>query len=843
MQYVGKVGGYVYNQWNSLNPSTFSGAIDVIVIEHPNKSLHCSPWHVRFGKFQIIKPLQKKVDLYVNGIKTDLPMKLGECGEAFFVFEADKSKDFIFDSMLTSPVQSSRNSNSNSPLSLPKDNFYSLDGILDKFEPEPLDLNESKGSCQKKCICKNIDSIKNFTFNSLPNTSSLKSKNNSFVKLNELTFETAKKISEELNIKSKVDSNGDILLDVKKHNFEKKKIDETSDMFEDLFFERFEKLQSLQFSKKHNCWKNYISRERDGNLRIPKKNINSFSSLKFLTCQYSDMDQHPVIDNDYNFDGATSFDFKNDICDEKCIYNYKHDSEHNEIKFNNSDFSYKNNSTEIDNKVYFKTLRLTSQQLQKMNLHYGENSLLFKLSQGNSQIVSSLFLWKSTTPLVISDIDGTITKSDALGHVLNLFGKDWTHVGVANLFHDIESNGYNIIYLTARSVGQADSTRQYLRGIVQDGKFKLPIGPVILSPDRTIAALKREVIFKKPEKFKMACLNDIKSLYQNSSLSSKSIHNDDRSPFYAGFGNRVTDAISYRSVEIPNHRIFTINSCGEVHMELLELAGYKSSYLHIDELVDHFFPPVKESFNNNFDFAYNLNNFDSNQDTLKNVKKSSLETHLLLFDSSKYLNSDINSHFQTEEKFNDIIYWREPINFNNLSDLEFENQKEISFDDSPNSYFLNLQSNPSSKKINLKKKTDNNDKIVKNLDLKNLNKPLYTVSTVFQSKSLPTIESINSNEKLYEIVKYENYKKCINTSLFDSQLKKKKKLLNNLSYFDDSDYTDDYTDDYDDDYDDEVKNELSEYKSTKKINSKTINNHTQSLSDTNLTDKKNSFYI
>jgi phosphatidate phosphatase LPIN len=28
-------------------------------------------------------------------------------------------------------------------------------------------------------------------------------------------------------------------------------------------------------------------------------------------------------------------------------------------------------------------------------------------------------------------------------------------------------------------------------------------------------------------------------------------------------------------------------------MELLELAGYKSSYIHMSDLVDHFFPPVK----------------------------------------------------------------------------------------------------------------------------------------------------------------------------------------------------------------------------------------------------------
>ena len=71
-----------------------------------------------------------------------------------------------------------------------------------------------------------------------------------------------------------------------------------------------------------------------------------------------------------------------------------------------------------------------------------------------------------------------------------------------------------ILYLTARSVGQADTTRQYLQGVNQDG-IKLPPGPVILSPDRTFAALRREVVLKKPEVFKMACLSDIKNLFLN----------------------------------------------------------------------------------------------------------------------------------------------------------------------------------------------------------------------------------------------------------------------------------------------------------------------------------------
>ena len=161
-----------------------------------------------------------------------------------------------------------------------------------------------------------------------------------------------------------------------------------------------------------------------------------------------------------------------------------------------------------------------------------------------------------------------------------MIGRDWTHQGVAKLYSDIEANGYHILYLTSRSIGQADTTRNYLNSVYQDN-YKLPRGPVILSPDRTIAALRREVYLRKPEVFKMACLRDIHNLF-----------GPNANPFYAGFGNRLTDALSYRTVTIPSMRIFTINSNAEVSLDLLSLSKYKSSYISMQELVNHFFPPI-----------------------------------------------------------------------------------------------------------------------------------------------------------------------------------------------------------------------------------------------------------
>jgi phosphatidate phosphatase LPIN len=230
------------------------------------------------------------------------------------------------------------------------------------------------------------------------------------------------------------------------------------------------------------------------------------------------------------------------------------------------------------NRNYAKTLRLTSDQLKALGLKPGPNPMSFTVNRATCQ--ANMYLWRYDVPIVISDIDGTITKSDALGHVLNMIGRDWTHIGVAKLYTEIVNNGYNIMYLTSRSVGQADTTRAYLNGVVQEN-YRLPKGPTIMSPDRTIAALRRELYIRKPEVFKMACLRDIKNLF-----------GPNRTPFYAGFGNRLTDALSYRSVSIPSNRIFTINSYAEVSLDLLSLNKLRYSYVNMREVVDHYFPPV-----------------------------------------------------------------------------------------------------------------------------------------------------------------------------------------------------------------------------------------------------------
>ncbi|XP_068197875.1 phosphatidate phosphatase LPIN1 isoform X2 [Antennarius striatus] len=228
---------------------------------------------------------------------------------------------------------------------------------------------------------------------------------------------------------------------------------------------------------------------------------------------------------------------------------------------------------------YKKTLRLSSEQLVSLQLQDGPNDVLFSVTtqyQGTCRCQGTIYLWNWDDKIIISDIDGTITRSDTLGHILPTLGKDWTHQGIAHLYHKVSQNGYKFLYCSARAIGMADMTRGYLHWVNERGTM-LPMGPVLLSPSSLFSALHREVIEKKPEKFKVECLNDIKNLFY-----------PNQQPFYAAFGNRPTDVYSYKEVGVPLNRIFTVNPKGELVQE--HAKTNISSYVRLGEVVDHVFP-------------------------------------------------------------------------------------------------------------------------------------------------------------------------------------------------------------------------------------------------------------
>ncbi|CAK7270151.1 lipin Ned1 [Sporothrix epigloea] len=644
MQYVRNLSDSVSTAWNSINPATLSGAIDVIVVEQEDGTLVCSPFHVRFGKFSLLRPYEKKVEFKVNGARQDYSMKLGEGGEAFFVFE---TTDDIPQSLQTSPISSPVSSPSLGPQTPPiaaalpalqEPSLLALDsidpasgkprsatltsthtaphGIVQQQRPlngtqqkngllTPLSASPEiyagrprSGDWSSLALRSQSDDIlrqsarrpSSVTSGSWRDGSVDRERENGSPKQSERShsppplapaeaIERAITLSRELgsvNIPSRVTELGDLMLDMT--GFKNSEEDAL----------RAEMLARRVLS--NELQGNYdvgalFGMDEQGNLWIYSSEEAKEAAMRRMM-ERSGMDRNPSAAIDAVSDPGYHSDDSVGSAPPALVPSHHRRSESDVGQMGASQKTPPSSpggmpmsSMGDPNRNYAKTLRLTSDQLRALNLQSGVNTMSFTVNRATCS--AYMYLWKHNVPVVISDIDGTITKSDALGQVLNIIGRDWTHAGVAKLYSDIAANGYNIMYLTSRSVGQADSTRAYLAGILQGG-YRLPRGPTILSPDRTMAALRREIYLRKPEVFKMATLRDIRQLY-----GPQNTH-----PFYAGFGNRLTDQISYRTVDVPRNRIFTINANAEVSLDLLSLNQLKLTYVNITEVVDHYFPPI-----------------------------------------------------------------------------------------------------------------------------------------------------------------------------------------------------------------------------------------------------------
>ncbi|KAK5060202.1 hypothetical protein LTR84_010087 [Exophiala bonariae] len=639
MQYVRSLGSGVSKTWNSINPATLSGAIDVVVVEQQDGTLACSPFHVRFGKFSLLRPSEKKVEFKVNGAKQNYAMKLGDGGEAFFVFETSND---IPEDLQTSPLVSPASSPPVSASDRPPSPGLLEPSFLDISEKtrNPLDLafsqtpvptirregtnlsdmviyqsSTSSSSLPNALLSEaalvappldraaseevlpvttreHLDLVSGaFQYNGVavspqrnPDGTYTAKSSSSPPTLKPIeAYNRAMTLSKKLsssNIRSKVTDSGDLMLDMTGYKTSEDEALRAEAVARKLLSEELEGNYDIGSligtDDQGNLWIYSSEEARDAANRKANNGILEATNAFSQTDTASDPGYHSDSDRSPS-----------------PLLNAKLQP-HGHQRAQSEEYQPPPRMSGEQGRNFAKTLRLTSDQLKSLNLRSGENTMSFTVNRATC--TAYMYYWKWDVPIVISDIDGTITKSDALGHILTYVGRDWTHAGVAKLYSDIVANGFNIFYLTSRAVGQADTTRAYLNGVVQDG-WKLPRGPVIMSPDRTIAALRREIYLRKPEVFKMACLRDILGLFPGKT-----------NPFYAGFGNRFTDALSYRSVNIPSYRIFTINSNAEVSLDLLTMNKYRSSYVTMRELVDHFFPPistlVKEGGEEYTDFTY-----------------------------------------------------------------------------------------------------------------------------------------------------------------------------------------------------------------------------------------------
>ncbi|VDP89605.1 unnamed protein product [Echinostoma caproni] len=691
---LGRIFSGIKGAYNDINPSTLTGAIDVIVVEQPDGTYECGPLYVRFGKLTAISPADKVVEVYVNGRYVDfLRMRLGAAGDAYFVdSDACSSDDEKYP---TGDSESRRVANIKWPESVTRrrrrkvrrdsamsepDSPTLIDDLNDddaiRSDSEQLDVTEHDRSNLLNHYGSDgflIDSLNSigedlsWAYGGLLHRRS---------ECQPPTFKKSESIPDTGHTDSpKIFENED-KKDNKPNPLKKDEV-----YLEDLVTSEMDPTvkETYIYPPTHH---NYSGVSRSDNfLHRSAAEVNSVDAGYRSDGEQSPRSLSPIYPSIYGLKlslcGSPSMDAQ--ISDEKFVEHlvsfeeFIHDPEailsnpNLTVQLNNkymcwplaapsiisilayqtelphrtvrhlesvhqskkqtrrtSWFSWGsrraeaedhdetkiaetvalpevveepvvvmdtprtiNDNPDHDEKKTPKTHstlkknRLSTSDISRLNLKKGRNDLEFRVTtkyQGTCICSASIFLWHWSDRIVISDVDGTITRSDLLGHLLPMLGHDWTHDGVACLYDRIARNGYRFVYLSARALGQAGITRSYLRHVVQE-ELKLPDGPILLSPNSLLHALHQEVIEKKPENFKIKCLSDVTALFPKGCQ-----------PLYAGFGNKVNDVFAYEQAGIERCRIFTVNPRGELRNEYHSVKS--TSYRELIESVDLHFPLI-----------------------------------------------------------------------------------------------------------------------------------------------------------------------------------------------------------------------------------------------------------
>uniref|UniRef100_A0AAQ6IAY6 phosphatidate phosphatase n=1 Tax=Anabas testudineus TaxID=64144 RepID=A0AAQ6IAY6_ANATE len=618
--------------YRGLNPATLTGGIDVIVVRQPDGSFQCSPFHVRFGKLGVLRSKEKIVDIEINGESVDLHMKLGDNGEAFFV---EENENMVPAHLCTSPL----------PLELPEETAEASEGsfvagsgtrrkkrrrkrkqLIQQREDdtvttaspsstESTNLKQQgaaseqgeQGSSSSVPVSEGDSGIdpcaegwEEGSGSGLVNASARGSTPNKTDSKVEMTAVGVRWTSPEVKGKKKVAAR-------RNHHLGPTDIylDDLTTLDPEMAALYFPKSQSPQSvgSGAMDSGTEYLSDSTSYNMDvITSVNLFTFalSPEKFMKhiVTYQEFAKNPGIIEDPNLVICINSNYYNWAVAAPVVLSmtaFQKNLPKSTIERLVKDKMPKKSGRwwfwrrrDMDNNQV--DTQVTNSPLpdiqENLNLREGANQVVFSVTtqyQGTCRCEAAIYLWNWDDRVIISDIDGTITKSDALGHILPQFGKDWTHKGIAKLYHKIHQNGYKFLYCSARAIGMAAITKNYLQW-VNDKGIVLPKGPVLLAPSSLFSALHREVIEKKPEVFKVACLGDIRDLF-----------NPQRQPFYAAFGNRTNDSYAYKQVGVPDTRIFTVNPKGELMRE--KTKGNKSSYSHLSEMVEHFFPVLSAGGN------------------------------------------------------------------------------------------------------------------------------------------------------------------------------------------------------------------------------------------------------
>ena len=215
----------------------------------------------------------------------------------------------------------------------------------------------------------------------------------------------------------------------------------------------------------------------------------------------------------------------------------------------------------------------------KPHLKEGGNPVaFFCVRQNRIQCArANIWRWKACDRVVISDIDGTLTKSNArgvLGTILTQNYDNVVHAGVCDLLSRLANSHTKtileaqmpttrILYLTSRPIHLANKTRNFLSGLTQpaaNDSDTLPQGPILGFGGNLAKVLSMEVLSKSSQAFKA---NELERHIAGPFRRATEVELDFKM-FVAAFGNNLNDVQAYHKSGVDLDKIFLIDKNSKI---------------------------------------------------------------------------------------------------------------------------------------------------------------------------------------------------------------------------------------------------------------------------------------
>jgi len=220
----------------------------------------------------------------------------------------------------------------------------------------------------------------------------------------------------------------------------------------------------------------------------------------------------------------------------------------------------------------------TTEELSSLGLTHGHNQGRYIIPDIGRSIEFSIFLMRQDQKVIITDVDGTVTREDVMGFLLPTVGVSYHHQGVIALFSNLANRGYQVIYLSARSMALHDQSRDYLFRQLQDvAGHSMPLGALFHLPRSLLGSLYSPGGSRQKTSLMLSIWNCFESENRT----------DITDTLVAGYGNNRGDFEAYRNAGV--ERIYIVNT----ESVLVDVANsLLTSYPEQVQNIDQLYPPV-----------------------------------------------------------------------------------------------------------------------------------------------------------------------------------------------------------------------------------------------------------